>query len=97
MGRAEARPLRINRIDQAERFLVRQYRLLHLVHHVGETDLIFRIGEGVASPRAGMAEGIGRWAEKFPLRLGRIFHQPGRKRGRDFKNAIESVVDGCRH
>ena len=48
----------IHRIHQPKRFLVRQYRLRHLVHHVGETDLVLRIGEGVASARTGMAEGI---------------------------------------
>src|SRR5438477_12668152 len=88
---------RIHRIYQAERFLVRQERLLHLVHYVSEPDPIFRIGESVASACAGMTERIRCWAENFPARTGRIFHQPSGKRGRDFKNAIESVSDDRRH
>jgi hypothetical protein len=33
--------LLINGVNQSERFLVRQNRLLHLIHDVGETDFVF--------------------------------------------------------
>ena len=87
----------VNRIHQPQRFLVRQDRLLHLVHHVGETDLVLRIGEGVASARAGMAEGSCSTGRKCRRRTCCIFHQPGRERDRNFKNAIEPIADGRRH
>ena len=64
---------------------------------VNRDNYLTRIREGMASARAGMAEGIARWAEEFPLRLGCIFHKPRGKRGLDLKNAIESVADRCCH
>ena len=63
--RAEARPSAYIASTNRNDFSLRQYRLRHLVHHVGETDFVLGIGEGVASARAGMAEGIARWAESF--------------------------------
>src|ERR1051325_5336915 len=46
----------INRFDQPQRFFVRQDRQLHLIHHVGEPDFVFRIGERVTAPRARMTK-----------------------------------------
>jgi hypothetical protein len=48
--------LLVNRVHQSERFLVRQNRLLHLVHDVTETNLAFRISEGMAATGSGMTE-----------------------------------------
>src|ERR1043166_1341907 len=46
----------VNRIYQPERLFIRQNRLLHLVHHICETDSVFPIGERVAATGARLAE-----------------------------------------
>ena len=63
---ARTSAIRINRIDQSQRLLVRQERLLHLVHDVGERDSVLRIGEGMAAARARMAKGERRRPEDSP-------------------------------
>src|SRR5206468_6868425 len=55
--------LQINCIYQAQRFFVRQKRLLHLIHHVGERNPVFRIGKGVAAASTGMSESVWRHTE----------------------------------
>ena|SRR3989442_652946 len=49
--------LPINRLDEPQRFLGRQKRLLHLVHDVRKCDFVLWIGKCVAAPGAGMSEG----------------------------------------
>jgi hypothetical protein len=44
--------LLINGVNKSERFLVRQSRLLHLIHHLAKTDFVDRIGESVAATGA---------------------------------------------
>src|SRR6266404_4401358 len=78
----------VNRIYQPARLLVRQERLLHLVHDISEGNAVFRIGESVAPAGAGMTEGGWRRTENARLGAGRIFHEPGGERGRDLQNAI---------
>src|SRR5205809_4504349 len=46
--------LGVNRVHESQRLLVWQHRLLHLIHHVGETDFVLRIGKGMAAARARM-------------------------------------------
>jgi len=87
----------MHRIHQPERFLVRQHGLLHLVHHIGKTNFVFWVGKGVASTGAGVPEGTYGWAKDLAMHAGRIFHKTCGKRGRDFKNAIESIADRGRH
>src|SRR2546423_204 len=78
----------VNLIYQPARLLVRQERLLHLVHDISEGNAVFRIGESVAPAGAGMAESGWRWTENARLDAGRIFHESGGERGRDLQDAI---------
>src|SRR6266850_7939477 len=55
-GAGPALQHRVNRVHQAQRFFVRQNRLLHLIHHVGETDPVFRIRKRMTATGAGMAK-----------------------------------------
>ncbi len=48
--------LEINRVHQAQRFFIRQNALFHLIHHIGERDFVFGIGESVTAAGAGMTE-----------------------------------------
>src|SRR6266536_6137423 len=57
LNRATAIALPINRLDEPQRFLGRQKRLLHLVHDVRKCDFVLWIGKCVAAPGAGMSEG----------------------------------------
>jgi hypothetical protein len=59
----EARLQLVNRVQQSQRFLVRQNRLFHLVHYVRERDFVFRIGKSMAAARTGMPEGCYEWSE----------------------------------
>src|SRR2546423_7900901 len=42
----------VNGINEPQRLLVRQKRLLHLVHDVNERDAVLGIGEGIAAAGA---------------------------------------------
>ena len=81
----------INRVHKSQRFLVRQNRLFHLVHYVRECDFVFRIGKGMAAARTGMSKGIWQCTENSSRCVPCIFHEPGGKRRRYLKHAVNAI------
>src|SRR4051794_23348702 len=82
---------RVNRFNKPQRFRRRENSSFHLVHHVGETQPVLRISEGVAATGAGMSEGRGRRTEDAGRRRSGVFHEPGRKGGRDSEYEVNSI------
>src|SRR4051812_12870497 len=78
----------INCVHQAERFFVRQKRLLHLVHEVSEGEAVFRISESVTSARTRMSKRHRLRSKNATLGSRRIFHETGRERGRNLEDEI---------
>jgi hypothetical protein len=80
----------INRVDQSERFLVRQNRLFHLVHHVRECDFVFRIGKGVTATGTGMSKGCCGWSKHLRAASRESFiNRPRMPSG--FENTVDTV------
>src|SRR5581483_9563924 len=79
---------------EPQRFLVRQNLLLHLVHHIRESDLVFRIGKGVRAAGARMSKSARRHAKEFSRGIARIFHETCGEGGWYLENAVHAI-DQC--